>query len=432
MHPLAQRLNDALAGTLVGECLSDYGRRIYFPEGIVAQANEAGKLASRYNATVGMAYQDGQPMILPTVQDNLPRLTPMEAVGYAPTSGNPKLRSIWKEGLLKKNPALNPDRFTLPAVTVGITGALALAGELFCSPGDAVFYPELSWDNYDLLFETRFGARVHHFDMFLPDGRLNVTAVAARILDTVPAGGKALLVLNYPHNPTGYSPTTAEAELWLRELTRVADSGRRLVVILDDAYFGLAYEEDVYPSSLFNLLCGAHRNLLAIKCDGATKEDYVWGFRVGFFTLGAPDLTPEVAEATEAKIKGALRASVSSGPQVAQSILYKELTSLVYHGIKANFAEELRRRYREVRRVLARRTTGRSLKELPFNSGYFMCFDTGSLGANDLRKALLTQEGIGTIALGDRYLRVTFASVDSAEIEPLYRALFETADRLSG
>lgn len=431
MHPLAEKLNRVLGDSLCGRSLSDYGKRVYFPEGIVAQATEAGKKAHRYNATVGMAYMDGQPMILPTIQDNLPRLTPMEAVGYAPTAGNPKLRTIWKESLFRKNPDLEDKFITLPAVTSGITGAMALAAELFCSAKDKIFYPGLSWDNYDLMFGTRFGAEVHHFSLFDKQDRLNIEGVADLILEKVKEGEKAILVLNYPHNPTGYSPTRQEALEWQRELIRVASQNRILIVILDDAYFGLDYEDDIYPHSLFNLLYKAHPNMLAIKCDGATKEDYVWGFRIGFFTIGTATMTAEIAEALEAKIKGALRASVSSCSQVAQTILYKELTSLVYHGIKKNYSDSLRARYSAVRDLLRHRKTGRELKELPFNSGYFMCFHTGAINANQLREKLLYDYGIGTIALSDKYLRVTFASIDAGDLHDLYDTIFRAADELS-
>ena len=37
------------------------------------------------------------------------------------------------------------------------------------------------------------------------------------------------------------------------------------------------YEEGIEKESLFTYLCDLHENVLAIKIDGATKEDYVWG-----------------------------------------------------------------------------------------------------------------------------------------------------------
>ena len=47
-------------------------------------------------------------------------------------------------------------------------------------------------------------------------------------------------------------------------------------------------------------------------------------------------------------------------------------------------------------------------------------------GAEKLRQSLL-KKGIGTIALGDEYLRVTFAAIEEEEIPLVYRAIFETA-----
>ena len=56
----------------------------------------------------------------------------------------------------------------------------------------------------------------------------------------------------------------------------------------DDAYFGLFYEETALKESIFTRLMDRHSNLLAVKLDGATKENFVWGLRVGFVTYGCP------------------------------------------------------------------------------------------------------------------------------------------------
>ena len=48
--------------------------------------------------------------------------------------------------------------------------------------------------------------------------------------------------------------------------------------------FGLVYENGIFKESLFSKLADLHENVLAVKVDGATKEDYAWGFRVGFIT----------------------------------------------------------------------------------------------------------------------------------------------------
>jgi repressor LexA len=65
-----------------------------------------------------------------------------------------------------------------------------------------------------------------------------------------------------------------------------ADNGDIIVALIDDAYFGLVYEAGISTESIFAKLSNLHEKILAVKIDGATKEDYVWGFRVGFFFLG--------------------------------------------------------------------------------------------------------------------------------------------------
>ena len=57
MNALAEELNEALAGTAAERLLSDMGKRMYFPKGIVSQSAEADERAHRFNATIGMAYE---------------------------------------------------------------------------------------------------------------------------------------------------------------------------------------------------------------------------------------------------------------------------------------------------------------------------------------------------------------------------------------
>jgi len=73
-------------------------------------------------------------------------------------------------------------------------------------------------------------------------------------------------------------------------IKEVAQKDCDVLVICDDAYFGLAYESDIYGESLFGALSKLHERVLAVKVDGPTKEDYVWGLRMGFITFGSAGL----------------------------------------------------------------------------------------------------------------------------------------------
>jgi aspartate/methionine/tyrosine aminotransferase len=431
MHPIAEDLNQRLAPTVVGRTLSRFGQRIYFPKGIVAQSNEAKKSATTFNATVGVALADGEPMILPTIQDNLPRLSPSEAIDYAPPGGDNRLRTIWKEEMLRKNPGILESKISHPAVVPGITSGISLSADLFVDEDDGVVFADLCWDNYPLIFETRAQAQVTTFAPFTVHGEFNVKGMSEALVAGA-RNGKVVLVLNFPHNPTGYTPTKDEAKALADELVRLAETGLNLVVLCDDAYFGLFYEEEAYRQSIFTLLYNAHENLLAVKVDGATKEDYVWGFRVGFLTFGAFGLKEDHFEALNNKVLGAIRTTISSSSRVGQTLLYKELSSLVYHGIKVKYAKVLEERFKTVKKILETRETGKSLKPLPFNSGYFMTFELTRGSAEDLRKHLLKTEGIGTIALQDKYLRIAYSSVDNRDLRALYGTIFQAADQLFG
>jgi hypothetical protein len=55
---------------------------------------------------------------------------------------------------------------------------------------------------------------------------------------------------------------------------------------------------------------------------------------------------------------------------------------------------------------------------------------SGRLDAEKLRQELL-KKGIGTIALGSDYLRVTFAAVEEKDIPEIYQAIYDTAAELA-
>ncbi|MBI2117570.1 aminotransferase class I/II-fold pyridoxal phosphate-dependent enzyme, partial [Candidatus Peregrinibacteria bacterium] len=50
---------------------------------------------------------------------------------------------------------------------------------------------------------------------------------------------KKVLLLNFPNNPTGYSPRREEAAMICDVIRACAEGGNAIVVIIDDAYFGL-------------------------------------------------------------------------------------------------------------------------------------------------------------------------------------------------
>jgi aspartate/methionine/tyrosine aminotransferase len=429
MHPLAQELNTTLAGSVVEALFSDLGKRMYFPKGIVAQSAEAKKHATRMNATIGIAYKGGKPMSLPSIRNVLPGLEVEEIFPYAPTQGIEQFREAWKKEIELKNPDLAGKTFSLPLVVPGLTAGIATLADLFTGPGDAVVLPDLCWDNYPLIFETRREARIAPFPLFKTDkSGMDVEGMAKTLRGEAKRKGKIVLLLNFPNNPTGYSPTKAEAARIVSELESLARSGVRMLVITDDAYFGLFYEEDTYTQSLFAPLAALHENILAAKIDGSTKEHLTWGFRTGFVTFASKGLSAEQYDALTRKLMGAVRSSASNSSILAQSVILRALKSPSLAEEKGEAFRILKERYRRSREILAGRKS-QAIAPLPFNSGYFMSFQLARGRAEDLRKALLMHSGVGTIAIDETCLRVAYSSVDTEKLEELYDLIYAAAEK---
>ena len=426
--PLAKELNDILGGTTAGDLLSDVGSRLYFPKGIIAQSGEAKKLGKTANGTIGMTVINGTPVTLKSIQDQVPGLTSRELVAYAPTAGNPDLRALWKEAIIKKNPLLKDKAFSLPVLVPGLTAGISYLSDLFLDETKELIAADPSWDNYVLIASARRNADFVQFPMF-KDGKFNIDGLVATMKEQAKKGSVRVL-LNFPQNPSGYSPTADEAKRLVAEVKSLAENGTKVMVWCDDAYFGLAYEDDIEKQSLFAYLADLHPNVLAAKIDGPTKEDFAWGFRCGFITFASKGMTEAQYDALVKKLMGAIRSSVSCSSTPPQTLLLKAFQNPETEAQKAEYRKVLEKRYHLVKDFVKSHSS-KEITALPFNSGYFMSFATKTVDAEVLRQTLLNESGIGTISIDSRTLRVAFSSLEEDKIEIVYKAIYETADKLS-
>ena len=436
LNPIAQALREKLeqAAPEVLSMLSAYGRRLYFPKGIISQTAEAKQKAHRFNATIGIATEADGPMSLPSISSQLGEVSAADAVTYAPPAGRPDLRVRWREKLLAENPSLGDKNFGQPLVTSAITHGLSLAGELFLDPGDVVLTPDKLWGNYRLAYEVHLGAKIETFTFYSEAGGLNTEGFAARLAELAEGRDKIVVLLNFPNNPTGYMPMPEEGEALAAALERQADRGTRLVVICDDAYFGLFYHlgGESMTESLFGKLVGRHPNLLAVKLDGATKELFVWGLRCGFITFGPgrPETAEVVCEVLDAKVRGAIRGGVSNVPQLSQTLVERALSSPTLAAERREKCATLAARAERVFEVANAPRFNESWKVYPFNSGYFMLVKVEGVDAEKLRLHLLDEFGVGLIATSPTDIRVAFSCLEEKDVEPLFEALHEAIQSL--
>lgn len=424
MNPLVQQLNETLQREQpsVYAMLSKLGKEIYFPkEGILSQSAEAGKKATKFNATIGIATEGGKPMYLKSIQDTLGAYNPKDIYPYAPPAGKPELREAWRVKMLKENPSVPADKIGMPIVTNALTHGLAVVADLFADVGDAVIYPDKNWENYELTFGVRRGATLINYPLYNANRKFNAEGLREALL-AQKSKGKAIVVLNFPNNPTGYTPGVEEGEAIVAALVEAAEAGIKVVAVTDDAYFGLFFE-DTLQESLFGKLAVRHPNLLAVKVDGATKEEYVWGFRVGFITYAADNAA--VLSALEQKTMGIIRATISSGPHPSQTFVLRTLQDPNFDAEKQQKFDIMKGRANKTKSILDSGKFDEVWEYYPFNSGYFMCLKLKTVEAEALRVHLLDTYGVGTIALGTTDLRVAFSCIEESDLDELFGLIYQ-------
>jgi aspartate/methionine/tyrosine aminotransferase len=427
MNIQAQELNSTIKeiNPALFEMLSERGKSIFFPKkGILGQSAEAKGTA--INATIGSAIEDdNSPMRLNSISKNI-NLDASKSFPYAPSFGRPDIRARWREMILQKNPSLRNASISLPVVTSALTHGISMAGYLFVNPDEEVLVPSLFWGNYNLTFINAYHAKIKPYNLF-KENSLDIDAMSAELMGE---GEKKILLLNFPNNPTGYSPTIHEMKEIISTVEKAAKAGKKIVVICDDAYFGLVFEDGIESQSPFAWLANLHENVLALKVDGATKEDYVWGFRVGFMTYGIKGGTDALYNALENKTAGAIRGNISNTSNLSQSLLLEAFDSPTYQEEKKEKFNILKSRYEAVRQALKNPDYASFFKELPYNSGYFMCIELKEgLDADLVRKHLIEKYSIGTISLNN-LLRIAFSAVAAKDIPTLFDGIYSACKEL--
>ncbi len=421
-NPLAIELNEQLrtSAAAVFSLLSELGKRIYLPKGILSQSAEASMRASRFNATRAVALTGDDMMHLTVSRELVPALSVEDVYGYAPVLGQLELRQKWAAHLRARNRSLAGKTFSLPVVTSGMTQGFSLLAELFVNTGDTLILPDKIWGNYRLIFETKARANIQTFPFYTNGRRFNSDGFRETLAK--PPHGKRLILLNFPHNPTGYAITHDEAKQIVEATVECAEAGNPVLIMVDDAYAGFCYDASVMHESLFVLLLGCHPNVVPVKIDGATKEEYAWGLRVGFLTFG---LEAAAVPPLEQKLSGLIRANTSGASQLSQTLLLRAINAPGHAEQKRRNYEILKARALKVEQIASAERYAALWELYPFHAGYFACLRLRSVKAEAVRQTLLTEHGIGAIALGETELRIAYSCLDESDIETVFAAIAE-------
>ncbi len=378
--------------------------------GFMAQGAEAA--GSELNSSIGVGLKDdGSPLILPGLSEQ--NSLDDQALLYSGCSGQPGLREKWA-GLKKQA--------RQPLVTAGLTHGLNLAGHLFLAPGDTLHIPGPVYENYHHIFGGYFQAKISSFPL-TKGGKLNIEGI-----ENLLAGPEdmARILFNFPQNPTGYTPTEEDVKRLLPVLKTSADGGKRILIILDDAYQGLNHTPGLFPESLFTLLEDFHENILAVKLDGATKEYCAWGLRIGFISFGRKGLTDEEYALLEDKTASLIRSGISNVSRLAQEMLLNVLENDAVPEQKKEAAALIKSRYEKARTELDSHEEYKTqFTALPFNAGYFFCVRLrDGLDAHEIRKKLRREYSTGVMVPEEGLIRLAYSSVAADKIPALLANLY--------
>ena len=195
-------------------------------------------------------------------------------MGYTESDGAPALRAA----IAATYDSVDPNQVMVLATPVE---SIYLAARTLLNPGDEVIVLSPAYDALINLFEHVVGAehvRRWTFGLGKEGWFLNLADLDALITDNT-----RLIVVNFPHNPTGYLPDLA----FLNELVDRVDS-RGLNLFSDEMYHGLIHSGGQPIPSL------ADMTDRAIVLSGLSKTYGLPGLRHGWLVVRDSDLRNEL------------------------------------------------------------------------------------------------------------------------------------------
>ena len=408
---------------------SKLGENIILPQDVLIQSKETAAIPGAINATIGIATSNKKAMALPSINKVITEINNSEYLPYSPTPGLPKMRELWKEKILADNSSINKDFLSLPMVTTGITQGIDIAANLFSESGDALLLPNLFWQNYAQIYTIKLGNKIYKYNQFDENNEFSISNFKETLYSI--KEDKISLILNFPNNPTGYTPSDVELNSLVDVISTYAkeNKNKQLIIVSDDAYFGLFFEKNhKTPTLSATYKLAENENCLIVKLDGITKEFYSWGLRVGFITYYTKN--DELRKILLEKTQGYLRSTTSSPSNLSQQIAVRLLDnkqSLEEKEINDKIIEE---RYNELKQAISTEQLDQLVTVLPFNSGYFFTIKLPSnINAHDFRLKFLNEYKYGVYSMDDEHIRIAFSCLDKELIPELINKFKECIEQ---
>ncbi|MCI5747666.1 pyridoxal phosphate-dependent aminotransferase [Eubacterium pyruvativorans] len=377
---------DAIFGvnTRASQCIREYGK-----ENVI-------------DATIGKLLDDqGNLLVLASVDEVYRSLKPEEYANYAPIAGTPGFRKAAIQAALKNNTL---KRIPRACAAPGGTGALRLAVGNYSSIGDTILTTDWHWGPYGKI-AGEIGRSVETFRLFDNDRNFDVEEFRSHVNGLAEKQDTLLIILNSPgQNPTGYRLTDEEWKSVIAVLSALPSS-KKIALVADTAYIDFAGDEDDVRTflPLFDTLPD---NVMALLAYSFSKTFTLYGMRCGALIGLAPD--ERTAEEFSRVTEYSGRASWSNCARAGQAIIehiYEDPALL----------ERVTAERTEIRNMLLARgaafgeeASKCGLDMLPYNGGFFAVVPCEN--AKEVGLKLEKEAHAFTIPFGDG-LRVSLAAM---------------------
>jgi len=362
------------------------------------------------NATIGtLLNDDGDLMVLSSVDDTFSSLSPEEYAAYAPIGGIPAYRAAAVKAAFGK---YEPKGYVEAVATPGGTGAIRNTIANYSLPGDKILTGDWHWSPYGTI-AAELGRSVDTFTLFTPERKFNIEDFRAKVDELLSEQEHLVVVLNTPaHNPTGYALTDEDWRQVVQCLSEIKPD-KKAALLVDAAYIDFAGDEEKYRSFL-PILEELPANVLPVMAYSMSKTFTLYGMRTGAMICMAK--TKEIAEEFRRVCEFSSRGSWSNCARAGQSIIAK-----IYGDEK--LLKRVTEERKEIRDMLLAR--GKAFEEeaakvgleiVPFDAGFFVSIPCDN---PDEISARLEKEGIFLVPLA-KGLRVSVASIseESCRILP--------------
>ena len=353
------------------------------------------------NATIGaLLNDDGDLIVLSSVDDTFVRLEQEEYAAYAPIGGTPAYKKAAIKAALGK---YEPQGYVEAVATPGGTGSIRNTIANYSCPGDKVLTSDWHWSPYGTI-ASEIGRRIDTYQMFTEDGRYNIDAFSKKVDEILTEQDRLVIIINTPaHNPTGYALTNEDWQQVVECLSNVAPE-KCVALLVDAAYIDFAGDEDKYREFL-PILETLPANVLPIMAYSMSKTFTIYGMRCGAMICLAP--TKEIAEEFKRVCEFSSRGSWSNSAKAGQSLITNIFADEA-------LLQKVTQERKEIREMLLSR--GKAFEEesakaglaiVPFDAGFFASIPCDN---PDEISAKLEKEGIFLVPLA-KGLRVSVASI---------------------